>query len=243
LLKVNKPLDWIRHQGIFAQAFPVIDDESDIKRDFFLAGEPETITESFRESIVVDEPLLFNDTTRTAWHSEKTPFENAGLVFDQGGQRHVWTIKTTPNYNGSKATLASVLIDEKEVNQNFYLNGDLHRWEYLKGAKNEPRRNKATGFEYEYTEGPLIFPDRLTEPSRTIITGEGGATPSRFKHVIQTSDGRYRRLTPIELERLNMFPDNHTEGVSDIRRAFFMGNALVVGIVEKVGATLIKCTN
>ena len=40
-----------------------------------------------------------------------------------------------------------------------------------------------------------------------------------------------------------MFPDNHTEleGITDSKkRAFFMGNALVVGVVKKVGETLIK---
>jgi cytosine-specific methyltransferase len=39
-----------------------------------------------------------------------------------------------------------------------------------------------------------------------------------------------------------MFPDNHTfvEGVSDTKRAFLMGNALVIGIVEKIGDSLIK---
>lgn len=85
----------------------------------------------------------------------------------------------------------------------------------------------------------MVFPDALDNASRTIITGEGGKSPSRFKHVIQTSKG-LRRLTPIELERLNMFPDNHTklEGISDTKRAFFMGNALVVGVVEKIGRVL-----
>ena len=86
----------------------------------------------------------------------------------------------------------------------------------------------------------LTFPDVYDRPSRTIITGEGGASPSRFKHVIITSDGRYRRLTPIELERLNMFPDNHTQGATDSRRAFLMGNALVTGIVETLGREIIK---
>ena len=44
----------------------------------------------------------------------------------------------------------------------------------------------------------------------------------------------------LELERLNMFPDNHTyiEGVTPTKRAFFMGNALVVGIIEKLGTEL-----
>jgi len=35
-----------------------------------------------------------------------------------------------------------------------------------------------------------------------------------------------------------MFPDNHTAGASDSKRAFFMGNALVVGIIEKIGQEL-----
>ena len=37
-----------------------------------------------------------------------------------------------------------------------------------------------------------------------------------------------------------MFPDNHTSLSSDTKRAFFMGNALVVGIIEKIGRTLQK---
>ena len=85
----------------------------------------------------------------------------------------------------------------------------------------------------------MIFPDNLENASRTIITGEGGSSPSRFKHVIKTKNG-LRRLTPIELERLNGFPDDHTklEGITDTKRAFFMGNALVCGVVEKIGKEL-----
>lgn len=84
------------------------------------------------------------------------------------------------------------------------------------------------------------YSDYINRPSRTIITGEGGSSPSRFKHVIKTKSGRYRRLIPLELERLNMFPDNHTyhPDVSDSRRAFLMGNALVCGIVERIGKSL-----
>ena len=84
----------------------------------------------------------------------------------------------------------------------------------------------------------MAFPDALDKPSRTIITGEGGSSPSRFKHVILTHSGRYRRLIPLELERLNMFPDNHTQNASDGKRAFLMGNALVTGIVERIGLVL-----
>ncbi len=86
----------------------------------------------------------------------------------------------------------------------------------------------------------MAFPDYLDRASRTIITGEGGASPSRFKHIVLTPSGRYRRLTPIELERLNMFPDNHTKGATDTRRAFLMGNALVTGIVERISIQILK---
>lgn len=41
---------------------------------------------------------------------------------------------------------------------------------------------------------------------------------------------------PIELERLNIFPDNHTAGSSNLLRDFLMGNTLVTGIVERAAA-------
>lgn len=161
-------------------------------------------------------------------------FENAGYMI--GGK--VTTIKTIPNYEGEFMVLKDIIINAK-VDSSYYINEkDLDKWQYLKGAKREVRKN-ASGFEYNYSEGGMIFPDSLDKPSRTIITGEGGASASRFKHVISTEFG-YRRLTPIELERLNMFPDNHTLNnlISDSKRAFLMGNALVIGVVERIGKEL-----
>jgi DNA (cytosine-5)-methyltransferase 1 len=35
-----------------------------------------------------------------------------------------------------------------------------------------------------------------------------------------------------------MFPDNHTALASDTKRSFFMGNALVVGVIEGLGKAL-----
>ena len=53
------------------------------------------------------------------------------------------------------------------------------------------------------------------------------------------SEGRYRRLTPRELERANGFPDDWTAtGMSEGQRAFCMGNALVIGVVEKIGRVI-----
>jgi len=142
-----------------------------------------------------------------------------------------------------KTVLQDILVDTK-VSPEFYIDGkDLPKWEYLKGSKKEVRTAKS-GFTYTYSEGSMVFPDALDNASRTIITGEGGKSASRFKHVVSTPKG-LRRLTPVELERLNMFPDNHTQlkGISDTKRAFFMGNALVVGVVEQIAEALFNKIN
>lgn len=86
----------------------------------------------------------------------------------------------------------------------------------------------------------MAFPDPLDRAARTILTGEGGTAASRFKHVIRDPEsGRLRRLVPEELEELNGFPRGWTDtGMSDGKRAFMMGNALVVGIVQRIGKAI-----
>jgi DNA (cytosine-5)-methyltransferase 1 len=167
-----------------------------------------------------------------------SPFLNAGTMID----RTVSTLKVSPIYMGKRKTLGQILQDEKDIPEEFFIDqADLPKWERLKGAKKEIRTTKS-GHSYFYSEGGMIFPEPLDMPSRTIVTGEGGKSPSRFKHVVLTKTGRYRRLTPVELEMLNMFPPRHTEldGVSNTTRAFIMGNALVVGAIERVGRALLN---
>ena len=130
--------------------------------------------------------------------------------------------------------LGDVLVDERACpRSSSSRSAQLDAWRYLKGSKREDRVHKASGMAYSYNEGPLPFPDPLDRPARTILTAEGGTSPSRFKHVVHTPSGRYRRLTPVELERINEFPDGWTKGMSPGKRAFCMGNALVVGLIER----------
>lgn len=230
--------DWVRFDGIFASAFPVQISTRPLKT-FLIHGGLDEISDSFNNDAILNQERLFANNGRFGSVDPRSPFENAGVMLD----REVATIDVRPYYDGPRQNLEDILLSNGNVPLEYYLTSEtLDRWAYLKGSKREKRMNKATGFEYEYNEGPLPFPDPLDRPARTIITGEGGPTPSRFKHVVTDKDGHLRRLTPIELERLNMFPDDHTAGVSDIRRAFFMGNALVVGVVERVGRELIAGT-
>lgn len=210
--------DWIISEGIIAKAFPAMKDlKKNISNSFSLKGDIVDISENFN------------------YEGKKVMFMNSGVMING----YVKTFKVEPKYSGVKACLKNIVVDRKNIEDEFYIKKeDLDKWKYLKGAKREYRKDKK-GFEYFYSEGGMIFPDSMDMPSRTIITGEGGKSPSRFKHVIQTKNG-LRRLIPIELERLNMFPDNFTEreNVSNSKRAFLMGNALVIGVVEKLGESL-----
>lgn len=215
------PVPWLYEDGVLARALPIrpADDrmvvhlEGTDVPDLVLTGHPARITREF------------------GWGGG-TPFLSGGVMWE----RRVWTGPVEPAYAGPRKVLGDVLLPAEEVPDRFFIPSEqLPAWQYLKGAKREPRRAR-NGHVYFYTEGAIPFPDPLDQPSRTILTGEGGATPSRFKHVVRCEDGRYRRLTPVELERLNGFPDGWTDtGMSDARRAFMMGNALVVGLVERVG--------
>ena len=44
-----------------------------------------------------------------------------------------------------------------------------------------------------------------------------------------------RRLTPLECERLQGFPDNWTEGISDTQRYKCLGNAVTTNVIEAIG--------
>lgn len=214
------PYNWINEKSVLGNAFESkIDTKKNTKSDFILEGDLVEVTKNFNKS----------ENGKAA-----TPFGNAGFM----ANRHVWSADVTPTYDGPCLTLGHIILPDSQVPEEFFIHDDeMPKWVYLKGSKSEKRMSKE-GYEYNYSEGSMAFPDALDKPSRTIITGEGGAAPSRFKHVIQTPSGRYRRLVPLELERLNMFPDNHTEGATDMRRAFLMGNALVTGIVERIGIVL-----
>ena len=206
----------ITSDGILARALPVIATDSSDTRDVAI--------QSFR----LDEHLdVISDTFGLGL--KVSPFQRAGIMQD-------YQVQT---FDGEKITLGDILQPHELVDEKFFIpKAHLPDWSYLKGAKNEKRTHKNSGTPYVYSEGAIAFPDPLDKPSRTVLTGEGGSGPSRFKHVIETPDGRFRRLTPIEAERLNGFPDDWTAAVPDGRRAFLMGNALVVGVVARIGGVL-----
>jgi len=221
--KSTKPENVILETGILAKSLPVVSEQllCDVIE---ISSSPEILSTKFNKK------------------GTKSPFLNSGYYLNG----FAYTLKTQSFFSGPKMVLGDIVVDDSKVPETFWIaSSRLKEWKFLKGAKSIDRTHKESGVQYKYAEGKMAYPDLLTNPSRTILTGEGGSTPSRFKHIIRT-EGGFRRLTPLELERLNGFPDGWTAKyqngvvVPDARRAFFMGNALVIGLITQVGREIGK---
>ena len=217
LLSKNNPKDVIFKNGMFVKQFPIKNEEL----KFNIAN---LSKDSFKDLVEVSDNF-------------KTQFYNAGIMING----KVYTSKVIPDCNDVyplKKIIQHCKIDEK-----FFLSKEaIKKFEYLKGNKRIPRI-KPNGEKYYYTEGAMPCPDNLDAPARTMLTSEGGI--SRTTHIVEDYlTKRIRLLTPIECERINGFPDNWTNtGMTDKKRNFMMGNALVVGIIEKIGNELNNIIN
>lgn len=208
--------------GVLARAFPVQNEragEALRVHHNVLVGDLATITREFGRGVL------------------RSEFLNAGFV----SGRRVWSFTVKASFKGKHETLGDKLVEEHRVPSEYFVSKDaLPKWRYAKGAKNEPRVHRSGGH-YFYTEGALPFPDPVDRPSRTILTSEGGSSPSRSKHIVATSDARFRRLVPDELELLNGFEAGWTDtDMTATQRAFCMGNALVVGLISRVAKVIAK---
>lgn len=209
--KINMK-DIIFKEGVFSKEFPVTEAEL----EYNMANISKT---SFKDLLDVS-------------NNFQTLFLNSGVMCEG----KIYTAKTESNCTDIYPL--SKIRESKEVDEKYFLSDDkIEKFKYLKGNKRIPRI-KPNGETYIYTEGAMPFPDNLNSPARTMLTSESGI--SRTTHVIEDfKTKKLRLLTPLECERINGFPDNWTNtGMSDKKRYFMMGNALVVGVVEKIGKSL-----
>jgi len=193
-------------EGFFAKSFPVVQ-EADSKIN------------------MITLPLGIGELSETFSFT----FENTGYMKDGV----VYTMKTTPSYDGPQITLGDVM-DTEAVAPEFFipeeklyyssdhsdhsdeskpgsqLSAEAHKtWQYMKGAK-KMWRKAATGYEYIFSEGAVPMIDVYEKPARTMLTSEGGF--SRTTHIVKDKvTGNIRLLTPTECERIQGFPTNWTK--------------------------------
>lgn len=213
--------NYIFADGLFGRQFPVKD--MAVKKRInanHLIGDIAEVSETFKDG----------------------KFWNSGLMTNG----YYYTIETDPIVE-NPITMGDIVVPEDTVDAKYYITGEkLEKFKYLRGAK-KITRTSADGHEYTYAEGGMSEYDSLELPGRTMLTSEGSV--NRSTHLLKIN-GNYRLITPIEAERLQDFPDDWTkfklnakgevEEVSDRMRMFFMGNALVTGIVKRIGDELQK---
>lgn len=160
----------------------------------------------------------------------KLEFENAGYMIEG----NIYTTKVKPIIE-QPIPLKKIL--ENDVSEKYFINDNIEKWEYLKGAKKIERTSKS-GHTYTFSEGQIAFPDNIDLPARTMLTSESSL--NRSTHIIRDpQNGRMRTLTPVEAERIQGFEDNWTNtGMPEKFRYFCMGNALVVPMITRMGKTL-----
>jgi site-specific DNA-cytosine methylase len=118
-------------------------------------------------------------------------------------------------------------------------------------------RRATSEFDYEtWIEGgvvPTLNPFDSGDTRTTVLVGcfelwdfpkesiAPAMTRKRASDLIRYPNG-VRRLTPLECERLQGFPDNWTEGQSDTKRYKQMGNAVTVPVVEWIIGNIVEIT-
>ncbi len=211
-LKEDDPRNVIESSGIFSKQFPI-----------------QSIENIVKSCNLYDISDLADLSDRFDFY-----FDNTGLMVD--GQ--VSTMRTYPIEERPR-TLGEIVMTSG-VDERFYLTKKQEgQFKKLRESKKIPRQ-KPDGTPYIYSEGAMSPEDSLTLPGRTMLTSEGSV--NRSTHIISDpKTGNKRILTPMECERLNMFPDDWTDtGMPEKRRYFMMGNALVCGIISRLGDEICK---
>ncbi|SDX73299.1 DNA (cytosine-5-)-methyltransferase [Salimicrobium album] len=227
-LKSDKPKNIVHNKGFFSRRFPVQEEHN--------AKHPDQQGTLPKDLVEISDHYSF-------------AYKNSGIMIGD----EVYSAELLPEFDGTPVTLGEILEEadriQGEVDERYYLRtdnenkkgrSDYEEMAYQKGPKKEKRISN-TGHEYYYTEGGMAFPERLDVPSRTMLTSEG--TKNRSSHVVEDlNTGKIRFITPLEAELLNGFPAKWTATgtMPERTRYFCMGNALVVGLIEKMGKEIMN---
>jgi len=145
-----------------------------------------------------------------------------------------------PNNDSIKKYVQDI-IEKQEVNVRFYLSTV-----YLKCLKEHRARHEAKGNGFGYE---IIEPDSI---ANAIVVGGMGKERNllidkRLTNFVPETNIKgkvnregIRRMTPIEWERLQGFPDDWTKGVSNAQRYKQLGNSVAVPVIKQVCLNIIK---
>lgn len=139
--------------------------------------------------------------------------ENGNEKWGQAGKRRADNYEQTP-----------------DTQKSFTLTANMHKgvpYNYFKDTRSGLMKAGDADIKGHSYNRRVYHPDGKA-PSLCAASG-GNLEPKTA-----TSDSTWRKLTPIECERLQTVPDNYTEGVSNTQRYKMLGNGWTVDVVAQI---------
>ena len=150
---------------------------------------------------------------------------NSSLVSAQSRQRYYWTnIPNIVQPENKGEVLEDVLINKSSILEDFRVertpNPELLRktpnyWQFDRSGKGYSSQQDRVR--------------RTDVPSNTLSAGH-----SSIPQIWVNCPHTFRKLTPIECERLQTVPDRYTEGVSNSQRYKMLGNGWTVEVIKHI---------
>ena len=170
---------------------------------------------------------------------------NSNILSAQNRPRLYWTNIPFELNTEKKDSFKFRNIVQKDVDEKYNLDLNKLTEKFIKdntGLRNTTFTEKRTeeakrlrkehflkyGKDYTPRRAKELFP--RTDDKSNCLT----ATFSNKEHLVIDSNGTFRKLTPIEFERLQTIPDNYTNFVSDNQRYRMIGNGWTVDVIAHI---------
>ena len=157
-------------------------------------------------------------------------FINSALVSAQNRQRYYWANWEIKQPADSNTNLCSILesgyvdcVKSYCLDASYWKGGNLNQ--YFKKSRRQ------LVFEYDRKNG---FGKPLDKAIPVLASDYRGLNRNQKQNAVLNSDMTYRKLTPIECERLQTVPDNYTNHVSNTQRYKMLGNGWTVDVISHI---------
>ena len=186
------------------------------------------------------EEYITHHTTKALGYVEKTLI-NSALVSAQNRQRYYWTNFEVAQPDDKGIVLADILEDE-EVNA-YYDKGGNHEQNlnnrhrhlvFICGLSEGVRLQDGKRLSRNYREGYRIYSIGGKSACLTAQSKGGKGGYSGLYGTIHNGIIYYRKLTPLECERLQTVPDNWTECLSNTQRYKSLGNGWTIDVIVHI---------
>lgn len=154
---------------------------------------------------------------------------NSGLVSAQNRERLYWTnIPNISQPNDEKTYLKDIV--EESLNCSEACDGELE--EYFKGKEGKITNRGLCHIGTAELNGmdSIKRVYHVCGKSPTLQTSTGGNREAK----ISVGEYRWRKLTPLEYERLQTVPDGYTKGIPKTQRYNVLGNGFTVKVIEHI---------